>query len=147
VLSYLGLDMLLPGKRWRRRHEFKFDSSEAREQSSAGNTPSFSVNFGSAKHRLRADALQTAHLNCSFGAMEVVFDEVELAAGGAEVVVGCNFGAIKLRIPRHWRIMDQVSCSLGGVDIGKCFSDAAENAPRLTISGGVSFGGIEVRHL
>jgi len=145
-LAYLGLKMLLPRMRRRQRVEYG-DSHEEDEQSSDGNAPSLTVNFGSTKYRLRADALETARLHCSFGSMKLAFEEVELSANGAEAVVSCSFGTVKLFVPEHWQIVDQVNCSMGSVDIGKRFFRAAQDAPKLTLSGNVSFGGVEVRRL
>jgi len=143
VIAYFGLDMLLPGKRWRR----KLRRSRASVETGDENNPSISVSFGEVNRHLRASALETARLNCSFGAMEISFDRAELSPNGAEVMMNCSFGSIELFVPGHWHIIDQVDCAVGGVDIGKGFAAPADNAPRLTLSGKVSFGGIEVRSL
>jgi hypothetical protein len=111
------------------------------------NNPSVSVNFGSVSRRLRADNLETVQLSCNFGALEVFFDQVELGPNGAEVILNCSFGAIELFFPKHWRIIDKLNCTLGGVDVDKGFTTSAENAPQITLTGSVSFGGIEVRFL
>jgi len=135
--------MLLPGKRWRR----KLRRSRASVETGDENNPSIGVSFGEVNRHLRASALETARLNCSFGAMEISFDRAELSPNGAEVMLNCSFGSIELFVPGHWHIIDQVDCAVGGVDIGKGFAAPADNAPRLTLSGKVSFGGIEVRSL
>jgi len=143
VLAYIGLELLLPKKRRR----FKFQRSQVHLETDDGNNPSVSVNFGAVSRHLHAGGLETVRLDCNFGAMEIFFDNVNIGDNGAEVVLNCSFGAIKLLVPSHWQIVDKVNCSLGGLDIGKRFSAPAENAPRLTLSGTVSFGGIEVRAL
>ncbi|MCL2193968.1 MAG: hypothetical protein FWB78_11325 [Treponema sp.] len=143
VLAYIGLDMLLPGKRWRR----KFRQSRVHMETKDGNNPSVSVNFGEVSRHLHADALETVQLNCSFGAMEVFLDRTELSPNGAEIVINCKFGAIELSVPGHWQIIDQLDCLAGGVEIKKGSASPTDNAPRLTLSGGVSFGGIEVRRI
>jgi len=143
VLAYAGLDIIIPRKR---RHQHHKDANKhIRDQESDGNNPSCSVIFGSVKHRLRADALETVHIHCSFGAMKVIFEQAEPCTSGAVAVINCSFGAVKLLVPKHWQIIDRVNCSLGGVDIGKGFASPSENGPKLTLSGDVSFGGIEVK--
>ena len=143
VLAYIGLDMLLPGKRWRR----KFRQSRVHVETSDGNNPSVNVNFGETSRHLQADALETAQLNCSFGAMEIFMDRTELGPNGAEIFVSCKFGAIELSVPGHWQIVDRVDCLAGSVEIRKGFASPQDNAPRLTLSGRVSFGAIEVRRI
>jgi len=143
VLVYVGLEMLLP----RKRRQQKWKQSKVSVKTDDENNPSINVNFGEVNRHLCAAALETARLNCSFGAMEISFDQVELSPDGAEVMLNCSFGSIELFVPGHWHITDQIDCTVGGVDIGKGFASSADNAPRLTLSGKVSFGSIEVRHI
>jgi len=158
VLACIGLGILLPRKYGRICHEFKsgdnsgdtqhIHTEKSRlENSGNDNNPKVSVNFGAVSRHLYADSLETVQLNCNFGAMEIFFDQTELSPNGAEVTLNCSIGAIKIYLPRHWRIVDRVSCSLGGVDIDKRFTTPDENAPQLIINGSVSLGGIEVRYI
>jgi len=144
-IAYIGLEMLLP-KPKKHRH-LKFKRSQVHVETSDGNNPSVSVNFGEVSRHLCAGALETVQLNCNFGAMEIFLDQAELSPNGAEVMLNCSFGEIKLFMPRHWQIIEQVDCSVGGVDIGKHFAPPTDNAPRLRLCGKVSFGGVEVRPL
>jgi len=147
VIAYVGLEMLLPKPKKRRHPKCRRPHVSVKDDDS--NNPSVSVSFGATSRHLRAEALETAWLNCSFGGMEIFLDGAELNPNGAELVINCSFGAVQLVVPRHWQIIDRVNCSVGGVDIEKSFSGPppAENAPRLTLSGKVSFGGVEVRQV
>ena len=153
VLASIGLAVLLPHKYRRCHHEFKHfaktgDQQQVNAESSNNdNNPSVSVNFGAISRRLYADSLETVQLYCNFGAMEIFFDQAELNPNGAEAAINCSFGAIKLFLPKHWRVIDKLNCSLGGVDMDKRFTASEENAPQLTLSGSVSLGGIEVRYI
>jgi len=152
LLASAGLAVLFP---IRRRHNHSKDRHHGRsgghrpqvqtDNSGNDNNPSFNVNFGSVSKRLQADNLETAQLNCNFGALKVFFDEVELAPNGAEVILNCSFGAVELFVPKHWLVIDKLNCTLGGVDIDKRFTNAADNAPQITLTGSVSIGGVEVR--
>jgi len=117
------------------------------EESSNDNNPSVSVSFGSVSRRLSADSLESAQLDCNFGALEVYFDKVELNPNGAEVNINCKCGGIELYIPRSWHVIDKTSCAMGGVDVANCFAAPGENVPRLTLTGNISIGGMEVRGL
>jgi len=61
------------------------------------------------------------------------------------VTLNCSFGAIELFVPKHWRVIDKLKCTLGGVEIDGRFATQAEDAPMLTLNGSVSFGAVEVK--
>jgi len=121
------------------------DDTEA-EEGGDNNNPSISVQFGGVSRYLHADSLKTVELDCSFGGLEVYFDHVQLSPNGADVFLNCKFGAIELYVPSHWRIIDNVNASLGGVDI-KGRRDVPDEAPQLRITGNVSLGGVEVNRI
>ena len=154
VLASIGLVILFPSKRrhnhCKNKHYSRSGDHHSQMQTEIGNNdnnPSVSVNFGSVSRRLRADNLETVQLSCNFGALEIFFDQVEPDPNGAEAILNCSFGAIELFIPKHWRVIDKVNRTLGGVDIDKSFSASADNAPQITLTGCVSMGAIEVRYI
>jgi hypothetical protein len=150
VLASLGLVMLLPGPRWGNgKPRAKSGDSchqEVRTESVSGDdNPSVSVNFGAVSRRIQSGNLESVRLYCNFGALEIYLDGARPCANGAEADLNCSFGAMKLFVPKHWRVIDRINCALGGVDMDKTFASAPENAPRLTLTGSVSLGGVEVR--
>jgi len=152
VLTSMGLAVLFP-KRHRRydcenkhygqtKDNYRKCSAESVDND---NNPSVIVNFGSVNRRLNADSLETARLSCNFGALKIFFDQAQLSPGGAEAVLSCSFGNIELFVPKHWRVVDKMSCTLGDVCVSKGFAGTTENSPKLTLTGSVSLGGVEVR--
>jgi len=125
------------------------DENELRERALANiegidNNPSISVNFGHTSRYLHADNLETAMLSCNFGGMEIYFDQVQLSPNGATVYLDCKFGGIDIYVPRHWRVNEQINCSLGGVDINTRRAAPAADGPELTITGNVLCGGVDI---
>jgi len=154
VLASMGLAVLLPERQRRnnfettRHRQTKNDAQRISTDSDGNdNNPSVFVNFGAVNRRLCADNLETARLSCNFGALKIFFDQVELSPSGAEVILSCSFGGIELYVPKHWRVIDKMNCTLGDVGINKGFAETPENAPTLTLTGSVSLGGIEVRYI
>lgn len=158
VLATIGLFILLPKKQFRiegtwggyhdQRHRSRGGIHQPQMTPTDGgsdNNPSVSVNFGAVSRYLHADCLETAQLYCNFGALEVFFDQSQLSPNGAEAALTCSFGAITIFVPKHWRVIDRINCTLGGVDLDNRFAAPEENAPQLTLTGSVSLGGIEVR--
>ena len=151
ALAFIGLNILLP--RGRRSCNHSNDSCGSKDQqreipteSNNDNNPYINVNFSAVSRSLTADSLETVRLSCNFGALEVFFNQAELSPNGANAFINCSFGGIQLFIPRHWQVIDNMSCTLAGVDI-KSFAAPAENAPRLTLNGSVSLGGVEVKFI
>jgi predicted membrane protein len=157
VLASMGLAALLPRRRLscRRKDKDRGQTSDRNAQArqihteSGGNdnNPYINVNFGSTNRSLRADCLETAQLICNFGAIKLSFDQANPCPSGAKAVISCSFGGIELFVPKHWRVIDNLNCSLGGVDIDKTLTAQAENAPKLTLTGSVSLGGVNVRRI
>ena len=160
VLATVGLSALFPQRRRKKNikiintkimHEPQYANSEIRiEEGGSGgdNNPSINVNFGSISRYLRTDRLQTLQLSCSFGSLEVFFDQVELAPEGAEVFVNCSFGSVEMFVPNNWRVVDNIGRTMGSVEVKKgLLSQEAKDAPVLTLSGNVSMGSVEVRYI
>ena len=151
VLASIGLSVIFPKRHWHggRRHRHHCGSDDHQQINTVNcnedNNPSVSVNFGAKSRRLHSDNLETADLNCSFGALEIFLDEAKPGPAGAEAVLNCRFGAIELFVPKDWHIVDKINCSVGGVNIDRRFSANNADAPQLILTGNVSFGGIEVR--
>jgi hypothetical protein len=156
AFSCIGLFILLP----RRNKYSKWDSPRKHGHYSRGgkhgpqvvtedggndNNPSVSVNFGATSRYLHSDCLETVQLYCNFGALEVFFGQAQPSPNGTEVNMTCSFGAITIFVPKHWHVIDNLGCTLGGVDLDNRFAAPAENAPVLTLTGSVTMGGIEVR--
>jgi len=152
VLASVGLSILLPRKFKHRECGNKSRSGDQHpqmrtEDGGNDNNPVVSVNFGGISRRLHANSLETVQLHCNFGALEIFFDQAGISPNGVEAMLDCSFGAIKLIVPKNWRIIDKINCTLGGVDMETQYAAPEENAPQLTLTGSVSLGGIEVRFI
>ncbi|MDR2578339.1 MAG: hypothetical protein LBC70_05955 [Chitinispirillales bacterium] len=157
LFASAGLGVLLPRRRggWRveyvSHHSGKSKKNRSKVHVESGDSdsnsnPSVSVNFGAVSRRLRSDSLEGAQLYCNFGALEIFLDQAKLRNNEAEINMNCSFGAIQLFVPKHWRVVDQLNCTLGGVDIDKNLTIAVgQNVPRLMLAGSVSLGGVEVK--
>jgi len=163
ILSSVGLGFLFPRqRRWRMYHfgdgvsigGFSSDSDEwsenkpsSSDEISTDNSPTVNVTFGSVSRYLYADALQSAHLSCTFGGMEIYFDQVQLNDNAATVYLDCKFGGIDLFVPRHWNVVEQVENIFGGTDVARRIEPLKEGAPTLTVVGDVSFGGVDIHYV
>ena len=150
LFATIGLSILLPWKhKGGSRHTCHGHGNHHPPMRTEGghneNNPSVNVSFGSVSRYLHSDCLETVQLYCNCGALEIFFDKAQLSPNGAEVNINCSLGGISMFVPKHWHVIDQLNCTLGGVDIDNRFAAPAENAPQLTLTGSVLLGGIEIR--
>ncbi|SHH61372.1 hypothetical protein SAMN02745823_00479 [Sporobacter termitidis DSM 10068] len=111
------------------------------------NNPYVKVTFGSSSKYLHGDSLKTGQFYCSFGALEVYFDQVHLDPDGAEIFIDCSFGAVTLFVPKTWRVVDRLHSNLGSVKDESSRSAAADGAPVLTLTGNISLGAVELQYV
>ncbi|HXH37125.1 MAG TPA: hypothetical protein VNN08_00715 [Thermoanaerobaculia bacterium] len=75
--------------------------------------------------------------------------QINLAAAkitkGAVIDVLAFWGGIDIRVPRGWRVENQVVAILGGI-VDKTERDVPAGAPTLIIRGSAIMGGVEVKH-
>ena len=153
LFSTIGLFVLLPrkdkGSTCFGHHHYSRSGDHhpqmRTEDGGTENNPSINVSFGGISRYLHSDCLETANLYCNFGALEVFFDKAQLSPNGAEATCHCSLGGLTIFVPKHWRVIDNINCTLGGVEIDNRFAAPAENAPKLTLTGHVLLGGIEIR--
>ena len=165
VLATCGFHVLLPRKFWSTKtFKFAWDDEHSRRRAGARgadsddadaiveegddeNNPYIRVKFGRISRYLHSECLKTAELECSCGAMEVYFDHVQLSPDGAEIYVKCNLGSLELYVPSHWSVTNNISASLGNAEVDKRLEPVNDDAPRVTISGGVTLGNIEIHRI
>jgi len=160
-LTSAGLYVLLPKRRRKKKDdvEIVFTNSRKRNRDNIDgskeqiieegdeNNPYISVQFGSVSRYIHSDNLESLELDSKCGSLEVYLDHAELSPNGAVAQISCKLGNIELYIPEHWRVIDNLTCSLGNADVdGRLLKDD-ENAPTLTLNGDVALGNIEVHKI
>ncbi|MGI6152456.1 MAG: LiaF transmembrane domain-containing protein [Christensenellaceae bacterium] len=110
------------------------------------NYPSISVRFGDVSRYLRSSCFTRGKFSVHFGNAEINFAQAEINPQGGEVWLECSFGAIKLYVPRNFDIINKTAGSVGGVEFkGTPVREA--DSPKLTLSGNISMGGVEVIYI
>ncbi len=116
------------------------------EDTSDENRPSINVSFSGTTRYLRAGALEYANLSCSFGSLEVYFDQVQISPNGAEIFVDCKFGNIELYVPKNWQVSNGTHAGMGSLSFtGTPYHEAS--SPHVTVSGNISMAGVEVHYI
>ena len=150
VLVSIGFSILFHRQIHRHCHHADYACSKHRESTKEnvdGDDLFVNASFSDASKYLHADRLRQAHLTSSFGKLSVYFDNVKLDSAGAEVFVDVSFGKMDLYLPKDWRVEDRVETKGGTVSDHPRGTMQDENAPVLTLTGGVSFGSLEIQYV
>ena len=100
------------------------------------------VTFGAATKYIHSNNFQSADLSCSFGGMEIYFDNVKVPSGHATINVSSSFSGMDIYIPRDWKIINELTSFCGGVDIDSNWT--GDDSVVVTITGQNNFGGVEI---
>lgn len=152
----IGFSVLFkPKYRWCHSKSIDWDSSHSYEKSYTkhetfdnveGNEINCRISLAGSSKYLRSDSLRTGHFECSLGSLKVYFDQVTLHPDGATAFIDCSLGNVELFIPRTWNVNLNLDTALGSVqEHGHVVSTGG--APRLTITGSVSLGAVEIRYI
>ena len=148
VLTSIGFSILFHTKpKYNKCWHGKGEGFSQTTETIDDNNPYAKVSFGSSSKYLHSDCLKTGQFTVSFGELEVFFDQARLDPNGAEIFLDCSFGAIKLYIPKHWRVQDSLHASLGGVDNNTRTAKPDMDSPILNLTGNVQLGGIEISYI
>ena len=152
ILLSISFSIIFPHRKKHNHHiycntNFKHDSIDSGENLD-GNNPCVKCSFCSNSKYLHSDNLKSGEFAVSFGELSVYFDQVALSPEGAEVFLDCSFASLVLYIPREWKVIDKLQATLGSVENKNRFATTtAENAPTLTLKGGVRFGEIKINYI
>lgn len=89
---------------------------------------------------------QGGHISCVFGGAEIDLTQADFS-GQILLKLEAVFGGIKLIVPPHWAIQNEIEGVFHGVDDKRRFNpDAAINPGKvLVLKGSAVFGGIEIK--
>lgn len=151
LLGTIGLNMLLPRRRLSGRHHFV---EGRRQEDTVGNdvvemagdeAVHYQNSFGSAIKYFGYRQLEQAHLESSFGLLEVYFDNAVLKDHAGLVRVEPSFGVIRLYVPAAWKVIIDVNTKCGGVEEIGCCDPAGKEV--LTVTGDISFGSLQIHYI
>ena len=107
----------------------------------------FDVNFGSSIKYINSDSLERASLSCSFASLKVYFDNTKISKKGAVININGSFAGIELYFPRDWKVVNDIRCSLAGVDEKNKRRDGDTNSPTVKLTGNISLSGVEIFYI
>ncbi len=144
LLGTIGLDMIFPKHKWKNHIGIrKEEIGEVIEEGTDGDLR-FVVSFGESVKYVNSKEVSYVRGECSFGNLEIYFNNAELKNKQATVKVDCSFGSTVLHVPADWKVVLNVETSFGGADEHGHCNPSGENV--LYVTGDVSFGNLEIRY-
>lgn len=146
LLASIGLSLMFKKKKK------KVYPQDGQADHISGNTESLNedvitskTSFSGGTKYLYSKNLKRADFEVHFGGLKVYFDQVTLSPEGADVNIDASFSGIELFIPRHWNVINDISASVGGVDMKGIRSELT--GPTLRLHGHITCSGVEIRYI
>jgi hypothetical protein len=105
---------------------------------------SFNV-FSGSEIASHSKEFQGGSVSAIFGGAEVDLRDTE-PAPDARLDVFTAFGGVEVTVPEGWQVDIKGLPLFGGIDNATAKEALAANAPRLSVSATVLFGGLEIKH-
>lgn len=162
LLGTIGLNIIFPKrKKWKKWKTYK-DSywhkgwqgemdrvgchvEEDNEEILSGEDIHYEVSFGGAIKYVSGQGISKVFLECSFGNLEVYFNDAVLKDNRADAAVDCSFGNMELYVPSGWKVVINIDNSFGGVEESGYGDPNGDNV--LYVKGDVSFGHMVIHHV
>ena len=128
------------------------DDSAATYQNSSGAAPDSSdylnVNavFSGVNRNMLSKNFQGGNIKAVFGGVEIDLSKADIN-GEVQIRMDVAFGGIKLVLPPHWTVKNEIEGLFHGVEDKRNFNTVANINPEkiLCLKGSVVFGGVDIR--
>lgn len=131
----IGCSFLFPGRK-------KYKSGERVINVPDESDVNIEAKFSAGVKYINTDNLKSVNVACSFAGLKVYFDNAKIDGEEAVVNFDMNFGGTDLFIPKNWRVINDITCIIGGVDEKNAGSSIKDKT--VILKGKVNFGGVTI---
>lgn len=144
ALGSLGLSMIFHNKpnKYFNNHHYWISKKSSITYEEDENSIKLNTSFGASTKNINNLNFERIDINCSFGSMEIYFDNAILKDGRGTIMVDTSFSSVELYIPKSWIVENKVNTSFGGLDEKNRNVGTSENI--LTIIGNISFAVVDI---
>ena len=100
------------------------------------------ASFSACTKYLHSTNLQKVIIKCNCGAVKVYFDNAQMHPDGTSVELDSNLSGVELYIPKTWKVLNNISAFMGGVEEKNKHSSS--DGPALILNGNIRLSGIEI---
>lgn len=103
------------------------------------------TSFSAKTQYISSKDFKSGYFSVNFGGLKVYFDGADLKDNIADITLEVNFAGVELFIPKEWKIVNNVSSAIGGVNEKN--TNIGNINKVLRINGSITFGGIEITYV
>lgn len=143
ILLSIGFNFLFGGfDRFKKHDEGNFIEEEINSSDSIVN---ITTSFGATTKYINSKDVEKININAKFSACKLYLDKASLKDNELVVNFDISFSGVEVYVPKEWKVINNVSCSLGGIDE----KNRAEgsNDMKVTLTGKCSLAGIEIIYI
>ena len=147
ALGSLGLSMIFhnkPNKYFNNHHDWVSKKSSITYEEDE-NSIKLNTSFGSSTKNINSLNFERVDINCSFGHMEVYFDNTILKDGSGTIMLDTSFSSVEIYIPKSWIVESKANASFGGLNEKNRNVGTSENI--LTIIGNINFAVVDIIYI
>ena len=147
ALGSLGLSMIFhnkPNKYFNNHHDWVSKKSSITYEEDE-NSIKLNTSFGSSTKNINNLNFERVDINCSFGHMEVYFDNTILKDGSGTIMLDTSFSSVEIYIPKSWIVESKANASFGGLNEKNRNVGTSENI--LTIIGNINFAVVDIIYI
>lgn len=74
------------------------------------------TSLASSTKYVNADDFKSAAIQCRLGSLKVYFDHAKIQGNHADLYLDINLSGVELYIPKTWRVVNNVNCSMAGYE-------------------------------
>ena len=102
--------------------------------------------FSGVQRNIVSKNFQGGRISCVFGGADIDFTQADLT-GKKEIRLEVIFGGVKLVVPPHWTVYNEIDGVFHGVDDKRKYKGETNIDPEkvLLLKGSVTFGGVEIK--
>ena len=145
ALGSFGLSMIFPNKSRKYYHNHNWsDKNSSIIYEDNKNSIKLNTSFSHSTKNINNLDFERVDINCSFGRMEVYFDNTVLKDGRGIIMVDTSFSNVELYIPKSWTVENKTNSSFGGLNINEKNISVGTSENILTIIGNISFAVVDI---
>lgn len=136
IIIGIGLSILL-------QSDQKKSSTNVKEKVSSDEYVKENAIFWSTEKKSTSKGFRGGEINVVFGGVDLDLREAKVSKGGAKIHINCAFGGVDIFVPKDCRVKTDGTGIIGSWQTHLKERDI--NEPVLEITGGVMFGGVEIK--
>lgn len=145
LIMVIGAFMIMRSGRRKKQTAHEWNEAETVSDTDSADLISVESVFGGVQKHVISKNFKGGTISTVFAGAEINCMQAELG-DNAVLDISCVFGGVEITLPANWKVQNDVTAILGGVDDSRMTSsDNSSHEKTLVLKGSVIFGGVSVK--